>query len=147
MFLFISSFSSLECKLHEGRRFFLLSFLSGLLNPKHPEQWLANSGHLTDIRRRKEGKEGKKTWSAQAETEWLSHRRNSWNGEEVWLGQLWSFIANLRFYMTRLFLSATIIQIFTYSDLLPSKCLRQESFGCKEEKPLRLHEMKRKLLI
>ena len=51
------------------------------------------------------------------------------------LGQLGSFTTNVRFHMIQLFPSATTTRFLLR---LLATCLRQESSGYKEEKPLRL---------
>ena len=51
------------------------------------------------------------------------------------LGQLGSFTTNVRFHMIQLFPSATTTRFLLR---LFATCLRQESSGYKEEKPLRL---------
>ena len=50
-------------------------------------------------------------------------------------------------YMIGLFSSFTITQIFTYLNSLLAKLLRQKAFGYEEEKPPRLYQTKREVLL
>lgn len=96
-------------------------------------------------KRRKCG--GRKDLKWSSKTKQLSQRKNSWNEREVWPGKLKVYFQILSFYMIGLFSSFTITQIFTYLNSLLAKLLRQKAFGYEEEKPPRLYQTKREVLL